>query len=68
MRDPDQIDNLIHADVCEQNSIILRLERELDFHKKKRDELKGMMGCDHQPEHETGTMDRCKICGYKWVR
>jgi len=68
MRSPDQIDDLILDDIHAQDSIILRLEREMAFHQKKRTELTGMMGCEHEPEKDGASHDHCRLCGYRWVR
>lgn len=68
MRSPDQIDDLIQEDLVANRSIIARLERELSFHLDKDLKLNEALGCEHEPEKDGASHDRCRQCGYRWVR
>lgn len=67
-KSPHQIDEMIFEDIKQQRTILLRIERERVFHQRRVDELTKMDGCDHEVEFKDARLDRCKHCGYEWVR
>lgn len=68
MLDPDQIDALIHEEVKDQRKLEQDARLSAEFHANRANELAEKLLCEHVPEVDGANYDRCRLCGFRWVR
>lgn len=68
MLDPDQIDALIHEEVKDQRKLEQDARLSAEIHANRANELAEKLLCEHAPEMDGATHDRCRRCGFRWVR
>lgn len=65
---PDLIDDIIHDEIRKHKSALQTIKREQEFAEKKVAELYDCLDCDHEREMVNGVQDKCRHCGFVWVR
>lgn len=70
-KSPQQVTELVSDDVRAARSRLLQISREQEFAERQLAKLLEQYNCDHDlPDREMANTreDRCRRCGYTWVR